>query len=207
MLRSTLVLLTLFQTQSDPTRQVRDLVERLRSENVEERDEAAQKLKDLGRAAIPELENAVGDKDGEVPSRARRLLLLIPMAEQVTTNLTRTVPGILERLAMGADRDWTKALLEIVRESGRKHRYPALKREDFDALGSRTVRDAATPEEKSELCKLAAQWGLRSAIPEVTNLLGDPARHVRYQAAECLGNLRAKVAIHELMTLLKDRDG
>src|SRR5262245_60808141 len=45
--------------QDDFARKAREWVERLRSEKVEDREEARQNLKGLGRAAVQELEKAV----------------------------------------------------------------------------------------------------------------------------------------------------
>jgi outer membrane lipoprotein-sorting protein len=66
-------LIVLFQ---DPN--VEQLIERLRSDKAEEREEATRKLKDAGEAALPLLEKAAKDSDSEVARRAREIVAAIP---------------------------------------------------------------------------------------------------------------------------------
>lgn len=63
--------------QDDLSGRIRELIQKFRSEKVEDRDEAARKLKDLGKKALPELELVAKDKDAEVAGRARDLISLI----------------------------------------------------------------------------------------------------------------------------------
>ena len=56
-------------------------IEKLRSEQVEERERASAELKKLGNAAIPELEKVSGDRDVEVAARARTLIRMIRFRE------------------------------------------------------------------------------------------------------------------------------
>lgn len=67
--------------QDGTSRLVRELVEKLRSDGVEEREEAAERLGALGRSALPELQRATRDRDPEVAARAGDILRRIPGLE------------------------------------------------------------------------------------------------------------------------------
>ena len=69
-----LLLCLLQSTQDNSARVIAELVEKLRSERVEERDEATKKLRALGKAVLPALEEAAKDKDLELAGRARLIL-------------------------------------------------------------------------------------------------------------------------------------
>jgi hypothetical protein len=56
-------------------------MEKLRSERIEDRDQATQEIKKLGKAAVGELEKLAGDRDAEVASRARTLIRAIRLKE------------------------------------------------------------------------------------------------------------------------------
>jgi hypothetical protein len=53
---------------------VEQLIERLRSDSISEREQAAKQLRNRGPAAIPDLERALTDKDPELVLRVRPLL-------------------------------------------------------------------------------------------------------------------------------------
>jgi len=54
--------------------EVRDLIEKLRSDRIEDRDDAIRKLEDKGKVAVPALEKLLQDPDAEMRQRARRML-------------------------------------------------------------------------------------------------------------------------------------
>ena len=86
--------MALFAAQDDPTKRARELVEKLSSDQVELRDEAVRKLKELGKAAIPELEKAAQGREGEAAARARMILRVFEIRGQLTPTLLRTKPGV-----------------------------------------------------------------------------------------------------------------
>ena len=74
-------------------------MEKLRSDDIKEREAAMRQLKELGRAAVPELEKAAKDPETEVAGRARFLLRLFAVRDLITPGLKKAMPGIEEQLA------------------------------------------------------------------------------------------------------------
>ena len=70
-----------FCAQDDRGREAHALIEKLRSERIDDRDQASLELRKLGPAAMPELEKAATDPDLEISTRARELLLLIRLKD------------------------------------------------------------------------------------------------------------------------------
>lgn len=85
--------LAVLASQPAPARGAEELIERLRSESVEERDDAARALRALGKAAAPALRKAAGDPDPEIRGRVRRLLDLIALGGAVPAALEAAFPG------------------------------------------------------------------------------------------------------------------
>src|SRR5437870_5342180 len=90
---------------------VRDLIQKLRSDKIEEREDAERKLLAIGSPAIPELEKVARDADREVAQRASHLVRLITLSGTLSPRLLRTIPGIEDQLATGDDHAYTVALL------------------------------------------------------------------------------------------------
>src|ERR1043166_3486043 len=82
--------------QDDAARQARELVEKLRSDRVEERDEATRKIKQIGRAALPDLEKLVHDKDPEVKQRVQHLLAYFDIQQRLPEALSKAFPRLLD---------------------------------------------------------------------------------------------------------------
>ena len=81
-------------SQDGIDRQVRGIAEQLRSDRVEVREAAAQKLRKIGKPAVPELQKFAGDADKEVSARARLLLAQIGLAPLLSPDIRGAVPGI-----------------------------------------------------------------------------------------------------------------
>jgi peptidyl-prolyl cis-trans isomerase A (cyclophilin A) len=83
--------------QEDVQRTVRELLRKLRSDQVEERDAAQKKLQDIGTPAIPELLKAAQDSDADYAARAGTLLKVIgedanPLANPACAAMRKTAP-------------------------------------------------------------------------------------------------------------------
>lgn len=126
--------LALVVVQSPDEARVRELVEKIRSVGVEDREEASRELRDLGPPAIPWLQKHVSDPDAEVAERVRMLLVAFHWTERLPAGVRRGLPGIEDRMARSR-RGWTEAFFFAL---GIPHHY-RLGREDqavrdFDRL-------------------------------------------------------------------------
>jgi HEAT repeat protein len=171
------------------------LIERLRSDQVDEREEAGRSLLELGRPALPGLEKASRDPDSEVAARARLLVRKIRGTADFTPALLAAFPGIEDRLGNGSDHDWTLTFLLALR--GR------LSVDDLAPLAPRALRGASTDEEKTNCClaichlRLHASW---KALVEIMKKGDDQVCRAASQALRMVGTSpEAKSAIVELL--------
>jgi hypothetical protein len=67
--------------QEDKSRELQMWLEKLGSERIEEREQADQEIRKLGKGAIPQLERVAGEKDVELSARARTLIRSIRLKE------------------------------------------------------------------------------------------------------------------------------
>ena len=200
----------------DPAAQARDLIEKLRSDKVEVREEAARKLKEMGKAALPELEKATMDNDSEVAGRALILLKAINARELLGPAIPKAMPGIDGRLASGEAHSWTDAMMELLDRNGKtllllepgkkapREGVPLLKASDLDTLANKALQGANTTKEKTTICGLASRMGIRSVIPELTRLLKDEDPEVRGHSAFALTRMKFTEAVPEIARLLTD---
>ena len=229
---ATLAFFTFLQAQDDPARPARELVEKLRSDRLEEREEAARKLKDLGSAALPELEKAAQSADIEVSERSRSVLKVIRLRLRLSPNLVARIPDIVERLLSGGDHSWTAVFLDISdkvtfeddptdigprrsKREGVKSRtftlsHPdkgkdlPLKGEDVRALLLPAIRAAKTPAERDEVFSVIVERNLHPPLSEVLSLLKDDESDIRSGGIRILARSGAKAAEGEIRRALKD---
>lgn len=98
----------------DPVEQARRLVEQLRSESLEEREKAAQKLVELGAAARPEVEKALKHEDPEVRACAQTILERIAQRERLDALRKGRKPLTLEL----KDEPFAEALRKVLGHFG-----------------------------------------------------------------------------------------
>src|SRR6476646_8421631 len=109
-LHSLTVLVLLCFPQDSASKEAGALIEKLRSGRVEERVQATERLKEMGKAALPELEKAREDKDPEVAKRVLHLIQVAALREKLSPNLLKFNPRLEDRLAEGGHA-WTEVLL------------------------------------------------------------------------------------------------
>jgi HEAT repeat protein len=183
---------------------VRRLIEQLSADRIEARAEAFRRLEGIGRPALPLLEEAAKDPDDEVASRAKTLLVRIPIRERLTPALVDHVHGIFERLAQG---EWKEVFLELaadLRQPAERRRFPAVRPEDLSFMAPLAVRRAATDSEKNAVCEAVGRCRLKSAMPEVVRLLADDAYMVRANALAAIRDAGAAEHAADLRPRLRD---
>lgn len=182
-----------------------ELVERLRSENIEEREEAAKKLQALGRAAVPQLEKAARDSDGELALRAREILRRGAILERVPRGFDKAFPGLRERLLGGDDHDWTLAFREVFEDraspAARETWSTGSIAEVLAFLAPAALRGARNAEERIEVLSTVSAFRIRGAGVVLAEFLRDP--EVGALAAEAIVETDAKEAGPSLQRLLQ----
>jgi HEAT repeat protein len=190
---------TVLFLQDDSARPIRELIEKLASERSEERESGARKLKDLGKAAQPELRRAIRLGDAEVVARVRPLLGRIELQDHFSADFFRKDPALLDRLIEGGDVVWKDAFIELIRVQGGT---PLMKppRSDFERLAARAVAGCETLDERKRVCLQIKMKGLRSAIPGLLILLDDPGPDTRALGVETLCALGAQEQVAAIAT-------
>jgi HEAT repeat protein len=184
--------------QDDP----KALVEKLRAERPEDREDARRKLKALGAAVLPELERLAKSPDAEAAAQARLLIRVIDLMRLLSPRLLKEFPGIEEKLATGGDEVWTETLLTAAdRNSGRLILF---KSAELLPLADRAARGAKTTDQKLAICEVSRGYSLRSAAPTIRGFLASSDPHLRGTAAEALGVLRHQEAIPDILKLIDD---
>jgi HEAT repeat protein len=186
-------LIALGAFQEDP----RTLIEQLRSDRAERRDEAARKLAELGKSAAPALEAAAKDSDAEVASRARQLLRRLSVRELLPPLLRE----FEDRLVTGGDGAWGELFVDVAAKAGGYYSPNLLERLAVPAL-----KGAADETLAVKVVEAAAAWNVRAAIPELIRRLKDPSGLVRLAAARSLCDMKVKEALPALVPLLDDEE-
>jgi HEAT repeat protein len=189
--------------QDNDLAKARALVQKLRSEIIEERDSARKALIDLGKAALPALREAVRDPDAEVARTVSMLLRRFEFLEKLTPRLLKHFPGVETRLAMGGDSECLAVLLEATQTSGR-NLFP-LTRNDLDPLAGPALRGTTSDEEFTVLCETIRRQKLKGAAAELRAIMKEnPAR--AGGAAYTLHFLGLRVPIEAIVPLLKSKE-
>jgi HEAT repeat protein len=183
---------------------IRKLIEQLSSDKIEERAAAFRKLEEVGRPALPLLEKAAKDSDGEVSTRARSLLLRIPIREHLTPALVAAFEGIYDRLALG---DWLPVFLALaadLRLPAEERRYRGVRAEDLAYLAPIAVEAAKSETDRITVCQAVGRLGLKGAIPAVADLLKDEAPAVRSNAIGAIRDTKSTDRSAAVRALLAD---
>src|SRR6185503_21361813 len=136
------VLLLLPQDQ-DAARELRDLIERLGSDVIEERDRASRRLRRLGKAAVPELEKAARGADAETALRASALLRVIEILGRLSPKVKEALPDLEERFL-----DLENRTEEFVKVAERAWNDQSIAPKDLRELAALAALGARSSDEK-----------------------------------------------------------
>ncbi len=202
-MRFAAILLLLGLGQEAKEGEIRDLINRLRSDLIEVRVEAQRKLILIGEPALPELQNLAHSPDKELSARGAAAIRAIQLLRRLTPNASRTLPGLRERLATDDEHAWTRAFLEAAEQTPTKRRYPGLGRDDLDSLAAPAVRGAKR-DEILPVCQAVAAWRLRSAVPDLLARLPTNDGELMNAVLNALGGIGAREAAPHLIRWIED---
>ncbi len=185
--------------QNDPARQAYELVEKLSSAIVEERETAVLKLADAGTHAIPALERASRSADPEVVFRAASLLAAIRFTGSASASFRSAFPDATRRLA-GGSRAWLALFLAAAPPDAPARSHPA----DLAELVGPASRAAAATEEKSAVARAIGFHDIHEGRDALLGWLGDKDAQVRKAAISGILGIHAKDLGPRLIPLLDD---
>lgn len=184
----------------DEAARIRELIGKLGSDRVEERDAAARELKDLGPKALPELEKASGDRDLERSGRARHLSRWIELHRSLAPRLRETFPGLEDRLASDDDHAWTEAFLRCFEQTPEgTDRTPGPWKRELAPLALRALRGARTSPERQQVAWMASQYRYLFMVPALIPCLKDPDAATRRMISHAIASLDGFEAIPDLL--------
>jgi HEAT repeat protein len=200
---------------------LRELLEGLRSDRIDQRDAADRKLFDAGPSALPALRRAARDPDAELARRAAALVRRVEASRLLGPSVFRRLPEAETLLASSRDRDWTRAFRAAAA-------MPGIRRSALDALAPRALAGALEAlenpedptgalrrawcrntnidplEELREVAGLVAEWKLRSAVPVLRPSLRNVDPDIRETALLVLGHLDVPGFQPEFVRALQD---
>ncbi len=201
--------------QADGAKQAAEWVEKLRSERIEEREEAVQRLREWGKPALPLLDKATRDADAELAARAARLLEVITIDLSVTPRLRKLRADIADRI-LAKD---AAVCARVFLEAAEREKNPEINREDLEPLallafqGARVEQTSGTWNETrpwhqgygdgGRVARTIVEFDLRSAVPAIEERLGDRSFLAATLALETLARLRTKETAPALLPLLR----
>lgn len=183
---------------------IRGLIEQLSADRIEARADAYRRLEEIGRPALDQLRKASSDSDDERASRARMLLVRIPIREHLTPALIAGVAGIYDRLAVG---EWRAVFLDLaldLRQPEQRRRFPGVRADDLSFMAPMAIDSAQTEGDRAAVCQAAGRLKLRTAIPSIVNLLRDDRVVVRSNAIGALRDIEARDQVAVLRPYMAD---
>jgi HEAT repeat protein len=168
----TLLLLGAIGRGQDVSERVKELIERLGSDSVAEREEATRRLYELGPEALPALEEAAARADPEIAGRAKDMLAVFP-------------------------RKAFPKLYALLSDDRRPLEPEALR--SFTVRDLRRFLCDADPTVRGRAAAALGRLGDRNAASDLLDLHADPHHFVRVHAAGALRDLEAMDALKQFL--------
>jgi HEAT repeat protein len=185
--------------QGETDRRARELVERLRSDKIEEREEATRSLRLMGKAAHAEVAKALRDPDAEVASRAALIFPFLQLAGRLSERILRELPQELEGVVEGKPHAWSDAFLAAAGEYEGRRRHPGLTQEDLLSLARPALAETDQALGAGDVCSAVGRLKLTDLKPELLKLLESGHPPTRRAAREGLAGLGATEVVPALL--------
>ena len=159
---------------------VADLVKQLGSGSLEEREDASQKLMEMGPAALPALRKLSENSNPDLALRVRNIIERLKVGAEVPANLQTLIPGLVGRIVGGGGDEWGKIFFEVINSKKDPNGLHArMKPDDLTWLISQALSRGTDTRLKSEIFSHVEKSGMRSAIPALIATLKNEDRKVR----------------------------
>ena len=190
--------------QDDTPQQVRALIERLRSDNVEERDSAYKKLKELGPLAEAALEKAGNDPDKEVAGRARSILRVLHIREILPDAVINKSPGLADRLAGNDAHLWSDVFRQLTGHGGGELAGVTIHPKLLVPLVIPAVRGAVDDNERDMLALIVDRNSIPLVSRDLLPFLKEPA--ICKWVAHYIGGHATSLIVPDLLPFLQEKE-
>jgi len=153
---------------------VRELIEKLDSDGLEDRQKAADELVKRGDSALPELRRASQPNSPEHLLLVRRLIRRIVLGPEASAKFTKLNLGLDESMAWELDHTWTEFFIEVTGSPGGQKLHPELTGADLSPFLATAVRGSESYGERIQIFSEASERKIPGAVPLLSVLLADP---------------------------------
>lgn len=200
-----LVMALAIATQDAQASRISELVKRLASENIEEREAAASSLKAIGARALSELKIAMLGSDQELSKRADALIKVITIQAGLPERVLKLLPHLPEKIVQD-ERAWTQAFLELGKLRNGVPVVPGITRPDLGSFLPMAVERAENRQTLIRVCAIIREFRLQAATDALRVHLKGEDPFVKATAIETLAELDDNAAYETIAPFLKHED-
>lgn len=160
-----------------------ELIDRLRSPDIQVREEAHRRLIRSGTSAMPALRAAMSDNEAEVAGRATEILKMLELDASLSPAFRAANPGAAELLAHGSNRLWFETLRRAVGRDPNRTPLKGVQRSDLEVLILQAARAAYEEGERDWTLQVMLRWNLIDALPVAVRWLDESNPLIRRSIA------------------------